>query len=80
MNSHVKNVVETGSAYLSTRTDRGSRIAGHVLHKAIEKEGGTVTGRVVVAILVILAVVGLAFVAYRLLVLDLVMSIVEQRS
>ena len=79
--THVKNAVETATAYLSgPRRSRSSRVAGAVLGKVLEGEGGKVTGRLVVTILVILGVVGLAFVAYRLLVLDLILTVVQERG
>ncbi|MFE0592998.1 hypothetical protein [Micromonospora echinospora] len=59
---------------------RGTRLAGAVIDKVLEREGGRVTGRVVVAILVVLGLVGLAFVAYRLLVLDLILTLVRERD
>ncbi|BCJ63528.1 hypothetical protein [Polymorphospora rubra] len=59
---------------------RGTRLAGAVVDRVLEREGGKVTGRVVVAILVVLGVVGLAFVAYRLLVLDLILTVVRERG
>ncbi|MEV0398027.1 hypothetical protein [Polymorphospora rubra] len=59
---------------------RGTRLAGAVIDRVLEREGGKVTGRVVVAILVVLGVVGLAFVAYRLLVLDLILTVVRERG
>ncbi|MER5456071.1 hypothetical protein ABT008_14925 [Micromonospora sp. NPDC002389] len=60
--------------------NRSTRLAGAVIDRVIEKEGGRMTGRVIVAILVVLGVVGLAFVAYRLLVLDLILTLVRERE
>ncbi|WP_250008734.1 hypothetical protein [Actinoplanes sp. M2I2] len=80
-NSRSRDVVEVASHLLSgSRRSRASRVAGAVLGKVLEQEGGKVTGRVVVAILVVLAVVGLAFVAYRLLVLDLILTVLRERD
>lgn len=81
MNERNEKVVRATS-YLVTgdRDSRTGRIAGAVIGKALEQEGGKVTGRVVVAILVVLGVIGLAFVAYRLLVLDLIMNVVRERG
>ncbi|MCY1145750.1 hypothetical protein OWR29_47795 [Actinoplanes sp. Pm04-4] len=81
MNERTRDVVETTSYLLSgNRRSRAGRMAGAVLGKAIEQEGGKVTGRLVVAILVVLAVVGVAFVAYRLLMLDLIMGVLENQG
>lgn len=60
--------------------NRGTRLAGQILGRVVEREGGKITGRVVAAVLVILAVAGLAFVAYRLLMLDLILTLVGERS
>lgn len=80
-NSRTRDVVETTSYLLSrNRRSRAGRVAGVVLGKVIGQEGGKVTGRVVVAILVVLAVVGVAFVAYRLLVLDLILTVLRERG
>ncbi|GIE82331.1 hypothetical protein Aph02nite_82810 [Actinoplanes philippinensis] len=59
---------------------RGTRIAGEILGRVADRDGGRVTGRVVVAFLVILGVAGLAFVAYRLLMLDLILTLVGERG
>jgi hypothetical protein len=79
--SRTRDVVETTSYLLSgNRRSRAGRVAGAVLGKVIEQEGGKVTGRVVVAVLVVLAVVGVAFVAYRLLVLDLILTVLREQD
>lgn len=76
-----RNVVEAAGYLLGgNRRSRTARIAGVVLGSMLDQEGGKVTGRVVVAILVVLAVVGLAFVAYRLLVLDLILTVLRERN
>jgi hypothetical protein len=62
------------------RAGRATRVAGAVIDHVLEKEGGKMTGRVVVALLVLLAVAGLAFVAYRLLVLDLILTVIRERD
>jgi hypothetical protein len=81
MNERTRDVVETTSYLLSgNRRSRAGRMASAVLGKAIEQEGGKVTGRLVVAILVVLAVVGVAFVAYRLLVLDLILNVLREQG
>nr|BFE57790.1 hypothetical protein GCM10020063_023160 [Dactylosporangium thailandense] len=51
-----------------------------MLGKVLDQEGGKVTGRMVVAVLVVLGVAGLAFVAYRLLVLDLILTVLRERD
>ncbi|WP_250029286.1 hypothetical protein [Paractinoplanes maris] len=80
-NSRTREVVEATSHLLSgNRRSRTSRVAGAVVGKVLEQEGGKVTGRVVVAVLVVLAVVGVAFVAYRLLVLDLILTVLRERD
>ena len=65
--------------HLLTRNSRSGRVAGAVLDRVIEKEGG-MTGRLVVAILVLIGVAGLAFVAYRLFVLDLILTVLQERD
>ncbi|PZG13866.1 hypothetical protein C1I95_22795 [Micromonospora craterilacus] len=78
-----RGTVVRAANYLLAGDEKGSRstrLAGAVIGRVIEKEGGRVTGRVVVAVLVVLGVVGLAFVAYRLLVLDLILTLVRERS
>ncbi|BEL06920.1 hypothetical protein Q0Z83_051110 [Actinoplanes sichuanensis] len=67
--------------YLLTGDREGSpttRIAGEILGRATARDGGRITGRVIVAGLVILGVAGLAFVAYRLLMLDLILTLVGE--
>ncbi|MFC6016770.1 hypothetical protein ACFP2T_11205 [Plantactinospora solaniradicis] len=59
---------------------RSTRLAGAVIDRVLDREGGRMTGRVVVAILVVLGVAGLAFVGYRLLVLDLILTLVRERG
>ncbi|MDY7084195.1 MAG: hypothetical protein SYR96_03725 [Actinomycetota bacterium] len=76
-----RNVVEAAGYLLrGNRRSRTARIAGIVLGRVLDQEGGKVTGRVVVAILVVLAVVGVAFVAYRLLVLDLILTVLREQN
>jgi hypothetical protein len=65
--------------HLLTRNSRTGRVAGAVLDRVIEKEGG-MPGRVVVAILVLIGVAGLVFVAYRLFVLDLILTVLQERD
>jgi hypothetical protein len=60
------------------RAGRVIRVAGAVIDQVIEKEGGKVTARVVVAILVLIGLAVLAFVAYRLLVLDLILTVLRE--
>jgi hypothetical protein len=64
--------------------NRTTRVADHVIGRVLERDQhqgrGKVTGRAVVAILVILGVAGLAFVAYRLLMLDLILTLVGERG
>lgn len=80
-NTHTKTVVEATSYLLSgTRRGRTARVAGAVVGRVLDQEGGKVTGRVVVALLVVLAVVGIAFVAYRLLVLDLILTVLREQN
>ncbi|MEU4158670.1 hypothetical protein [Actinoplanes sp. NPDC026670] len=67
--------------YLLTGDQQGSpgtRIAGEILGRVAARDSGRLTGRVVVAGLVILGVAGLAFVAYRLLMLDLILTLVGE--
>jgi ABC-type sugar transport system permease subunit len=64
----------------NTEGNRTTRIAGEVIGRAIERDGGRITGRVVAAVLVVLGVVGLAFVAYRLLMLDLILNLVGEQG
>jgi hypothetical protein len=69
--------------YVLTGDRNGSRVtrlAGAVVDRVLDREGGKVTGRVIVAVFVILGVAGLAFVAYRLLVLDLILTLVRERG
>lgn len=76
-------VIGQAAKYVLTgdrKGSRGTRIAEALLGRLLEREGGKVTGRVVVAVLVGLAVAGLAFVAYRLLMLDLLMSLVREQG
>jgi len=80
-NSRTRDVVQTASYLLAgNRRSRVGRVTGAVLGRVIDHEGGKVTWRVVVAILVVLAVVGLAFVAYRLLVLDLILTVLREQD
>ena len=80
-NSRTRDVVKTTSYWLAgNRRSRIGRAVGMVLGRVIEQEGGKVTWRVVVAICVVLAVVGLAFVAYRLLVLDLILTVIREQN
>ncbi|MBM2617883.1 hypothetical protein JIG36_20200 [Actinoplanes sp. LDG1-06] len=80
-NSRSKAVIEATNYLLSgNRRSRAERIAGAVVGKVLDQEGGKVTGRVVVAFLVVAAVVGLAFVAYRLLVLDLILTVIREQN
>ncbi|GIE31127.1 hypothetical protein Ait01nite_041720 [Actinoplanes italicus] len=73
---NVVNYVLTGDREGS----RGTRLAGEIIGRVADRDGGRVTGRVVVAVLVILGVAGLAFVAYRLLMIDLVLTLVGERD
>jgi hypothetical protein len=77
-----KNAVVQATSYLLSgdRNSRTARVAGAALGRMIDREGGKVTGRVIVAIVVVLAVVGVAFVAYRLLVLDLILNVLRERG
>ncbi|WP_033339632.1 hypothetical protein [Catenuloplanes japonicus] len=59
---------------------RGTRVAEAVIGRVIERDGGKVTGRVIVAALVVLVVAGLGFVAYRMLVLDLLLTLVREQG
>ncbi|GAA0522120.1 hypothetical protein Ade02nite_63470 [Paractinoplanes deccanensis] len=71
------------ASYLLTgdqRGSRGTRLAATVVDRVLEKEGGRVTGKLVAAIVVVLVVVGLAFVAYRLLMVELIFELVRERS
>ncbi|MBL7260839.1 hypothetical protein [Paractinoplanes lichenicola] len=79
-NPHSKTVVEAANYLINRQRTRTGRIAGAVVGKVIDQEGGKLTGRVVVAILVVLAVVGIAFVAYRLLVLDLILTVIREQN
>ncbi|WP_328466534.1 hypothetical protein OHA21_46510 [Actinoplanes sp. NBC_00393] len=60
--------------------NRSTRLAGQVIGKVIERDGGRVTGRAIIAVLVILGVAGLAFVAYRLLMIDLILTLVGEQG
>ncbi|WP_430792060.1 hypothetical protein [Actinoplanes sp. G11-F43] len=60
--------------------NRSTRLAGEIIGRVVEREGGKITGRLVAAVLVVLAVAGLAFVAYRLLMLDLILTLVGERG
>ena len=62
------------------RAGRATRVAGAVIDHVLEKEGGKMTGRLVVAMLVLAGVAGLAFVAYRLLVLDLILTVIRENN
>jgi hypothetical protein len=73
---NVVNYVLTGDREGS----RGTRLASEVIGRVAKADGGRITGRVVVAFLVILGVAGLAFVAYRLLMIDLVLTLVGERD
>ncbi|KXK61293.1 hypothetical protein AWW66_14210 [Micromonospora rosaria] len=78
-----RGTVVRAANYLLTGDGKGSRstrLAGTVIDRVLEQEGGKVTGRVVMAVLVVLGVAGLAFVAYRLLVLDLILTLVRERG
>ncbi|BAL86433.1 hypothetical protein AMIS_12130 [Actinoplanes missouriensis 431] len=70
------NYVVTGKA----DGNHGTRLAGEVIGRVLGRDGGRITGRVVVAILVVLGVAGLAFVAYRLLMIDLILNLVGERG
>ncbi|MEU8242121.1 hypothetical protein AB0C07_28040 [Actinoplanes missouriensis] len=70
------NYVVTGTA----DGNHGTRLAGEVIGRVLDRDGGRITGRVVVAILVVLGVAGLAFVAYRLLMIDLILNLVGERG
>ncbi|MBU2670980.1 hypothetical protein KOI35_46530 [Actinoplanes bogorensis] len=76
----MRNLVETAAHLAGRRGGRTGRVAEVVVGKVLDQEGGKVTGRVVVAILVVLAVVGIAFVAYRLLVLDLILTVLREQN
>ncbi|XVV12951.1 hypothetical protein ACQP2X_00930 [Actinoplanes sp. CA-131856] len=62
------------------RGSRGTRLAATVVDRVLEKEGGKVTGKLVAAIVVVLVVVGLAFVAYRLLMVEIILDLVRDRA
>ena len=69
--------------YVLTGDQQGSRTtraAGHVIGRVLDRDNGKITGRAIAAILVILAVVGLGFVAYRLLMIDLILTLVGERG
>jgi hypothetical protein len=79
MDEHRRNAVN----YVLTGNREGSRstrLASEVIGRVAQRDGGRVTGRVVVAMLVILGVAGLAFVAYRLLMIDLILTLVGERD
>ena len=63
-----------------TEGNRSTRLVGEVLGRVVERDGGRITGRVIVAGLVVLGVAGLAFVAYRLLMIDLILNLVGERG
>jgi hypothetical protein len=73
---NVVNYVLTGDRAGS----RGTRLASEIIGRVAQRDGGRITGRAVVAILVILGVAGLAFVAYRLLMIDLILTLVGERD
>ena len=77
-----RRVVRAANYLLSGegKGSRSTRLAGAVIDRVIEKEGGRMTGRVIVAIVAVLGVVGLAFIAYRLLMLDLILTLVRERG
>ncbi|GAB2614307.1 hypothetical protein Aab01nite_70870 [Paractinoplanes abujensis] len=79
-NTRSKAVVEATNYLINRQKTRTGQVAGAVVGKVLDQEGGKLTGRVVVAILVVLAVVGIAFVAYRLLVLDLILTVIREQN
>ncbi|MEU4422788.1 hypothetical protein AB0F81_19340 [Actinoplanes sp. NPDC024001] len=60
--------------------NRSTRLAGQIIGRVLDRDGGRITGRAIAAILVILGVAGLAFVAYRLLMIDLILTLVGERG
>jgi hypothetical protein len=81
MNEQSKNVVRAASYLLGgDRNGRAARVAQVVLDRAVEREGGKMTKRLFLGIAALLLVAGLGFVAYRLLVLELVMNLVEKQG
>ncbi|MFK3983518.1 hypothetical protein ACI2K4_24430 [Micromonospora sp. NPDC050397] len=58
---------------------RGVRLLVFVLGRIFEQGGGKVTGKAIFAALIVLVVVVLGFVAYRLVVLELILRLVEDR-
>ena len=56
------------------------RTGGYLLGQAIEKEGGRVTSKIVLIVVGALVLAGLAFVAYRLLVLNLILDVLRERG
>ncbi|SNY67714.1 hypothetical protein [Paractinoplanes atraurantiacus] len=69
--------------YLITGDKHGSRatrLAATIADRVLEKEGSKVTGKLVAAIVAVLVVVVLAFVAYRLLMVEIILDLVRERA
>ncbi|WP_045743689.1 MULTISPECIES: hypothetical protein [Actinoplanes] len=57
-----------------------TRVIGAVVSRALEERDGKGRGRAFAAVAGILVVAGLVFVAYRLFVLDLILTLVRDRG
>ena len=58
---------------------RATELLLAVLGRILDQNGGKVTGKAILAALIVVGVVVLGFIAYRLIVLDLILRVVESR-